>query len=498
MVTFNQIPGSLRTPLFFLEVDPTAAASPSSEVGPALLIGNKLAAGTAAALALVQVQSASQAKTLFGEGSVLFDMVEAYRRNDASSELWVVPFDDGAGIAAEFELTILGTATAAGVIYLYVSGRLIAVDILSGDDPTAIATAIAAAVTAASDMPVTAAFVLGVVTFTTKHSAVFVNDLDIRVNYLGTAGGETLPAGVTSAIVAQTATGTLNPDISGLAAAIGDALFDKIGMPYTDATAFTEIGALLDQVTGRWAWNRQIYGHAFTAAVGSVAALGTLADINDEHITIVGLDSMPSAPWQVTGAVIGRAGQSLDNDPARPLQTLDLIGILAPERSAKFTQGQRNTLLFDGVATMFSNADGIVRIERLITTFQTDAFANASDAYLDIMTLFTLMRFNRRLGSMVTNRWPRYKLADDDTPISEGQTIVTPNIIKGGLIAEYSAMVDLGWVENEALFAASLTVVRSQGDPNRVDVLVEPDLINQLRVFAVQNRFRLQYPQTAL
>ena len=42
-------------------------------------------------------------------------------------------------------------------------------------------------------------------------------------------------------------------------------------------------------------------------------------------------------------------------------------------------------------------------------------------------------------------------------------------------------------------FQANLLVERDANDPNRVNVLYPPDLINQLRVFAVLAQFRLQY-----
>ena len=42
-------------------------------------------------------------------------------------------------------------------------------------------------------------------------------------------------------------------------------------------------------------------------------------------------------------------------------------------------------------------------------------------------------------------------------------------------------------------FKAHLICERDTNDPNRVNVLYPPDLINQLRVFAVLAQFRLQY-----
>jgi phage tail sheath gpL-like len=51
----------------------------------------------------------------------------------------------------------------------------------------------------------------------------------------------------------------------------------------------------------------------------------------------------------------------------------------------------------------------------------------------------------------------------------------------------------LGRVENATAFKNNLIVERDPNDPNRVNVLYPPDLINQLRVFAVLAQFRLQY-----
>jgi phage tail sheath gpL-like len=42
-------------------------------------------------------------------------------------------------------------------------------------------------------------------------------------------------------------------------------------------------------------------------------------------------------------------------------------------------------------------------------------------------------------------------------------------------------------------FRAHLIVQRNADDPNRLDVLFPPDLVNQLRIFAVLAQFRLQY-----
>ena len=66
--------------------------------------------------------------------------------------------------------------------------------------------------------------------------------------------------------------------------------------------------------------------------------------------------------------------------------------------------------------------------------------------------------------------------------------------MRGELVAEYGRMELDGLVENGKLFAQYLIVEIDANNPNRMNVLFPPDYVNQLRVFAVLNQFRLQYP----
>ena len=66
-------------------------------------------------------------------------------------------------------------------------------------------------------------------------------------------------------------------------------------------------------------------------------------------------------------------------------------------------------------------------------------------------------------------------------------------MIRGELIALYRRLELEGIVENADLFKKYLIVERNASNPNRLDVLFPPDYVNQLRIFAVLNQFRLQY-----
>ncbi|HEG1707322.1 TPA: phage tail protein, partial [Yersinia enterocolitica] len=75
------------------------------------------------------------------------------------------------------------------------------------------------------------------------------------------------------------------------------------------------------------------------------------------------------------------------------------------------------------------------------------------------------------------------------------QAIVTPNVIKGEMLSIYRQLERAGIVENFELFKQYLIVERNADNPNRLDVLFPPDYVNQLRVFALLNQFRLQYSE---
>lgn len=112
-------------------------------------------------------------------------------------------------------------------------------------------------------------------------------------------------------------------------------------------------------------------------------------------------------------------------------------------------------------------------------------------SYLDITTPATLGYIRYATKSRITQKYPRHKLASDGTRYSPGQAIVTPSVIRGELLALYRELEYAGIVENFDAYKADLIVERNGSDRNRVDVLAPPDIVNQFRIFAMQNMFVL-------
>ena len=68
--------------------------------------------------------------------------------------------------------------------------------------------------------------------------------------------------------------------------------------------------------------------------------------------------------------------------------------------------------------------------------------------------------------------------------------------IKADQIAEYQTLVFNGYAQDADAFAKNIIVEQNASNPNRVDVLWPGTLINQLRIFALLNQFRLQAEST--
>ena len=480
-------PGSLRNPGNYSEVDNSKAVrGPQSVTYRRLLIGQKLTDGLAAANTLIRVTSPAQADTQFGAGSMLAGMVRAAMAIDTYTELLVMPLiDNAAGVAATGTVVFTGPATASGTIELMIAGRRVSVGVVSGDAATAIATAAATAINAASDMPVTAAAATSTVTLTSRHKGEAGNSLNARVNYYA---GQVLPAGVGATFTAF-ASGAGNPELDTALANLGDEWLHTWAVPYTDGASLASIKT---ELNSRFAWDREIEAHAFAAARGTQGTLGALGKShNNQHLSIILANDEPMPAYEKAAETMAIAAYYAAIDPARPIQNLPYAWCLPPAAADRFTNEERNLLLFDGIATSKVSADGTMLAHRLITTYKTNTAGSTDISYLDSETLFTLMFIRHDWRDYVQRKYPRHKLADNGTRYGIGQAVVTPNVMKAEAIVKAREWETLGLVENIDDFKANLISERNASDPNRLDNLLPPDLVNQLRIVANKIQFRL-------
>ncbi len=480
-IGFSNIPSDLRVPLFYAEMDNSAANSASSTLRRLIVAQVNDNATSPEIGSLVLVSSVALAKSIGGQGSMLAAMYDTWRKADPVGEIWCLPLRNTTGAIAKADLKLTGAAAESGVLNLYVGGVRVQAAVVSGQTAAQVASTLALQVNAAADLPVSAVATDGTVTLSCKWTGDSGNDISLQFNRLGKSNGEETPAGLTI-----------------VSAKMAGGPFEFICQPWSDVASLNAWQAAMDDSVGRWSWSKQLFGHVYTAKRGTVGTLVAAGQTrNDQHVTILAMEQgVPQPVWVQAAALAARTSVFISADASRPTQSGSLPGVDPAAASERFTLTERQSLLSYGVATAYYEG-GYVRIQRAITTYQKNAYGQADNSYLDSETMHQSAFIVRRLQSVITSKYGRHKLAADGTRFGAGQPIVTPSTIRGELIAQYAKLELEGHVENAELFAEHLIVERDSQDPSRVNVLFPPDYVNGLRVFALLNQFRLQYDAAA-
>ncbi len=499
MAISTTIPESFKLPLFFAVVDGSMAGN-LTEDQPALLVGQMLSTGIAQINVPTPVGSVAIAGQLFGQGSMAERMVSAFYAINTTQNLWVAPVAaPTAGVAATASVTITSVATASGVVYLYIAGQLVTINAYTTDTTANVATRLAAAINAIPTMVVSASVDTtntSKVDLTCKWIGDTGNDIQMSFNYLGLYGGQSFPTGFAATLTAFTG-GNGQPDFTAIIAAIQSQNFVHVAMPYNDTASLdawdSEYG--FSPTVGRWSYTRQQYGWIYNASRNDFADALEWGEAHNSAVisTMIIEPTVPSPIWEVTAAYCANGAYYLLDDPARPLQTLPLSGILPALPAARFNQSELNTLTNNGLAIQATNANGVPAILREATQYQFNSYGQSDTAFGLLTILSNLAELLNRMKSAITSKYPRHKLAPDSTKYGAGQAIVTPSVIKAELVSEAIQAVYDGLMSDITDFTANLVVEIDDNNPNRVNILWPPQLMGQLRQVAVDAQFRLLY-----
>jgi phage tail sheath gpL-like len=505
-VVFNYTPSVERVPLTSFELN--AGTPPYSGISRTLLTGHMLSGGTAT-VGVPLILGGSDPNTLFGAGSQLAETAVYARWHNPIGAIYVLPVAPPSGAAATITLTFAGTATAAGNFSRYIGGQKYTCAVAAADTAATVATNFLAAVnqgyrlfTKAMLAPCTGACgsgeTAGVLTLTYRHLGPTGNMLRVDVNL---DGNDIDPAGITctlggtasgSGALFSGGTGTVS-----LAAALADIppamAFDWVIGPFNTTQNFADSATFFaNSGSGRWAPTVGLGGHYITFYDGNLAAQTSLgAGLNDMHCSILGGNQYPHAPWAWLGALAGVIGQSknlgaplaLAQEIGRPLQTLQLQGLRAPANPAcKWAKSDRQALYTSGIGAVTFGADGTPQIDRIVTTYQVNAWGAPDTTFLDIETLAICRYVIEYIDNTVKTTYPRHILRPDNPRGLQG--VATPPQIKATMIHAYNDLSNIaGIVDNADLFAQYLDV-EIDTDTNRVDSYLPINPVGQLRVFA--------------
>ncbi len=339
------------------------------------------------------------------------------------------------------------------------------------------------------DLAVHASVSGAVVSLRANNAGAVGNEFDVRVNYR--PDSEATPAGLTVALVQPTG-GASNPSLTALIAAAGDVRYHIVTHPYTDATSLT---ALENEFTSRAGPLRMVEGYAITAKAAAYATVSALGDSrNNQYSVIEFTDSSPTPPTEYASHVAAVVAYHGQIDPARPMHTLALPWIKAPAELDRTSLANRNLIVGDGISTTRVGPGDVVQIESLVTTYQLNAAGSPDLSLRQLSVGLILMYAINDFKSRMSTKYPRHKLGDDSTAYPPGEAIMTPSLGKAEAVSWFKDMSESSPVvfdpAAKAQFIRDLVVERNASDPDRLDFLLPPDLINKLVAVAAQIRFR--------
>lgn len=461
-ISFDSIPSSIRKPGKYFEFNTKLAVRTlPGNLQKTLIVGQRLAAGTVLDNVPTDVFSTVQAADFFGRGSIAHLMVLSALMTNPYLALTVIALDDAGGsIAGTQTLTFTNNATAAGTVTLYVGDQNVVVAVSVGDTPTIIAAAISAQIAKQPDLPFTAAAALGVVTLTAKNKGT-LGSL-IKTSTIVTAASVV-------AVLAAGVAGATDPTIATALATVFAAGHNIIISAWNDTANLTALRTHLDNVSGPLEQRGAIgvFGH-----VGTLAASTTLAGtINSGRITGGLVPTAYENSYEIAasyGAVIAS-----EEDPARPLNTLPLTGILANPLANRLGRTEQENALYNGMTPTEVGPGDKVQIVRAVTTYTLDPQGISDISMLDLTTIRTLDYTRKAIRERISLRFPREKLSTR-----------TAAKVRSEILDVLYKLEELEILENVAVNAPGVIVERDSQDPNRLNARIPADVVNGLHVFA--------------
>ncbi len=494
---FTEIPVNWRVPGNYMEIKPAVNLNALMEFpAKGFLAGQMYTTGSSAGNATPGVEyliySASQANTLFGAGSMLATMCAAWLLVNPYTPLYAIAVADAAGSAkASGTVTIAGTATAPGTLAMRFGGVRVTTPVNIGDTAAEVAANLYAQLQlqGQSGYPYLPSLVpsyvaaAAVVTLTAGHGGTLGNMIDIR---LDTETGDVVPAGLTVTIAAM-AGGATDPEAA-IAAMVSSwsRWYTDIGWPWIDPT---NLGVLTSYLATSYGAMIQRDAQAYISYDGSYGA-ALAFEPNSQFISCLPVQNSVTPPWIVAATFAGACCYQTAQQPALQLKNVALPGIVAPASADQFSPDERQALLEAGHSTFNVDDTGNVSLERVVTTYRTDAGGARNNAYFDLNTTKVPTRVRYDWDLYVGEVYPRNMLcADGSIAADYNENAVTPRMLKTSWTARSLVYEKAGWIQNSATTAAASSFSIDANDGNRVDAAQQIQIMGNLIVLAGQLQF---------
>lgn len=464
-VEFDHIPASLRHPGVYSEYNAKGAVTALPVNPQAVLIIAPSHELTSPFSPPTPIFSDVEAQKAFGSGSWAHLMVRQALKNNPNLRLTVIGLQDHrAGVSAKGKITFNGTAGGMGTMTFIIAGISYAMSVAKGEADTSLATRAMALINAASDSPVTAS-----IDETSQNKG-----LTLEAKVKGEIGNEiTLSVkntvnNITVSLNALTG-GQKNAEITSALASVAGEHYNIIVSPFVDNTNATALREHLEAVSSPTAKKPAIGVMGWSGTLATGTTLTT--QLNSERLTVVWYKGA------VEGNALLAAGYAAvidsEEDPARPLNTLEIKGLTLVDSSQIPTFAEFDQALYNGL-TPLEVVNYRVRILRAITTY-TKSVTNTDDpSYLDLTTIRTLDYVRHAIEQRIALRFPRAKLVKHKTP----------QAVRSEILDVLYRLQEAEIVESVDEHKAKLIVTINGQDVNRIDTVIPADVVNGLHVVA--------------
>lgn len=450
----------------------------------AILIGNKTSSGSATTNSIVYgptsgtpLSTEADAKALFGAGSELHLMWNAFAEISPETTLYAIAVTASGGTAATRDHVVATTAAANGNIRFWLGDQYIDTAVVSGDTAGTICTNIVASINSKTDWPVTASVVT---TTTVRITAKIAGPRGNWHRTMVSVQGASIATTITNSASGYLTSGaTADDNTTALATIAGSRYYYQVSA----AEDATQLGALATQINSIAAPTTGLRCRAFGGSIDTSGNAITVATgINGARVEI-GWLAQADVPPCILAARLA-AVYALNETNPKPRKNFSGYGkksgevwtLKAPLSGAVPSRTTIKSLLNNGITPIGCSTMGATYIVKRITTKCLDG-ATSDFRIRDAHKVTVCDFFADDWSNKCVLQFSGKDIGDD--PVAggrvPGESVVTPRVAKAAMIKLLQDYEENDNLENVATTISSMTVVRSSSPTTRLGLRVKLD-----------------------
>jgi phage tail sheath gpL-like len=459
----------------------------------------------------IQVFNPKDAESQTGAGSMLSRLITRVFSESGGSEVFIMAQAEAGGATqatGSFDFTG-STVTAAGTLAAYIAGLRVTLNLSIGDVEGDIATALADAINAKTDLPATAVAALGVVTVTAKTKGPWGNDIDLSLNL---TKGDTTPAGVTTVITTMTGGAGL-PDIQTALDAMGTGdgqnasgftdLVHGYGQDTTTADALSVYNGTGNLLEGNFSKTvarpfRYMVGDT-TPGTGGLSALIAIGDSRklDRTGGIIAVPGSQTHPQEIAAQVVGMHAGANNVTAEGNIIDRVLNGVWPGDRADQWTSSQTNRqiALDSGISTTQVKGNTLT-VQNPVTFYHPDNVDPESNGYREYRNISLVQNINNAVGlTFSAEKWQQINIVENAALVTATESKKKTrdrNMVIDDLVVLITDMRDNGWLWNSSFSLDRLKepgAVTNRTNLTGFDINIDYIFSGQGGIFNIDNNF---------